>query len=475
MRIFSLLQAAAFALLLSVCLPPAAAAGTDFPPALAQAFRRAGIGPEAVGAYVEEVGSGRVLAALNPATPFVPASTMKLVTTNAALDLLGPAYTWKTRAYADGPRNGDILLGDLVIQGGGDPKLVLENFWLFLRRIRAAGIRDIRGNLVLDRSLFEPGFYDAAAFDGKPDKPYNAGPDALLLNYKSFEYRFLPDEAAGQVRVVMEPPAADYPVAPPRLTHDACGDWQTRLEPAFGAGGTLMTGSYSAACGDKTWYVHPWRMTQAQYFGAVFRQVWSELGGSFSGEVRDGTLPPAAQPVAEWESPPVAEVIRDINKYSNNVMARQLLLGLAAEAGGPPANPRRGAEAIAGWLAAKGIAAPELVVENGSGLSRAARIAPRTLGRMLAAAFHSAAMPEFMSSLPLVGYDGSMRRRLRERGIAGQAHIKTGSLDEVRAVAGYVLAASGRRHVVVCIVNHRNAAASGAAIDALLEWVYERG
>ncbi|MGV3653077.1 MAG: D-alanyl-D-alanine carboxypeptidase/D-alanyl-D-alanine endopeptidase [Noviherbaspirillum sp.] len=474
MRRFLLPRVAVLVLFLAGCMPPASVAA-GLPPAVAQAFRQAGIGPEAVGVHVEELGSGRILAASNPETPFVPASTLKLVTTNAALELLGPAYTWKTRAYADGARDGETLLGDLVIQGGGDPKLVQENFWLFLRRIRAAGIRDIRGDLVLDRGMFEADAYDPAAFDGMPERPYNAGPDALLLNYKSFQFRFIPDPAAGQVRVVMEPPVADYPVAPPRLVQGACGDWRERVQAAFGTGGTFMTGTYAAACGERSWYIHPWRMSSSQYFGAVFRQIWSELGGSFSGTVREGALPPAARLVAEWESPPLAEVIRDINKYSNNVMARQLLLALAAEAGGPPANPRRGAEAIAGWLAAKGIAAPELVVENGSGLSRAARVAPRSLGRMLALAFRSAAMPEFMASLPLVGYDGSMRRRLRGRGVAGQAHIKSGTLDGVRAVAGYVLSASGRRHVVVCMVNHPDAAAAGPAIDALLEWVYERG
>src|SRR5690606_12760485 len=131
MRMLSLLRAVTLALSLAGCMAGwvASATAAGLPPAVAQAFRQAGIGPEAVGVYVEEIGSGRILATSNPARAFVPASTMKLVTTNAALDMLGPAYTWKTRAYADGARAGDTLAGDLVIQGGGDPKLVLENFW----------------------------------------------------------------------------------------------------------------------------------------------------------------------------------------------------------------------------------------------------------------------------------------------------------------------------------------------------------
>lgn len=439
------------------------------------ALSRAGIPLSSVGTYVQEVTGGKMLVASNATVALNPASTMKLVTTNAALELLGPTFTWKTRAYVSGTQVGDVLNGDLIIKGGGDPKLVLENFWLFLRQARARGIREIRGNVLLDRSLFEEGFYDPAAFDGDPLKPYNAGPDALLLNYKSFSYRFMPDEAGGKVKIVVDPPVAGYPITTPRLTNGECGDWKGKLQTAVSGSGVHFGGVYAASCGEKTWYVHPYQMTHADYFNVVFRQLWADLGGSLKGEVKNGPVPPDARLVAEWESTTLPEVIRDINKYSNNVMARQLLLGLAADIFKLPANPERGGRAIKTWLANKGIDAPELVIENGSGLSRIERISARTLGRMLVAAFYSPTMPEFMSSLPLAGYDGSMRQRVRNRGVAGNAHIKTGSLNDVRAIAGYVLAASGKRYAVVCIVNHRNAPAAQEAGDALLQWVYEHG
>jgi D-alanyl-D-alanine carboxypeptidase/D-alanyl-D-alanine-endopeptidase (penicillin-binding protein 4) len=164
-----------------------------------------------------------------------------------------------------------------------------------------------------------------------------------------------------------------------------------------------------------------------------------------------------------------------MNKYSNNVMARQLLLTVAAHAAPLPATPERGVRRITEWLATKGIHAPELVIENGSGLSRTERIAPHTLGRMLVGAYRSALMPEFLSSLPLVGLDGTMRNRLRNNRIAGQAHVKTGSLDDVRAIAGYVLAASGKRYAVVSFINHPNPAGGPVVHDALLQWIYEYG
>jgi serine-type D-Ala-D-Ala carboxypeptidase/endopeptidase (penicillin-binding protein 4) len=455
-------------------VPMASAMARDLPPAVEQALRHAALPASSLGVYVQAVDAKKPLISANAERAFSPASTMKLVTTYAALELLGPTFTWKTQAYADGPQTGDVLQGDLVIKGSGDPKLVTENFWLFLRQIRAHGIREIRGNLVLDRSAFEETPYDATKFDNDPVKPYNAGADALLLNYSALRFRFIPNPTLNSVTVVMDPPMAGYSINGPKLARDDCGDWQKKLGAAL-ATGVSFGGTYAASCGEKAWYAYPYQMTATQYFGAVFRQMWSDLGGSLKGEVRSGAAPANAILITEWESPTLPEVIRDINKYSNNVMARQTLLTLASETLHQSANAARGAQAIREWLASKEIDAPELVIENGSGLSRVERIAPREMGRMLVDAFKSPLMPEFISSMPLVGLDGTMRKRLRDRDVAGKAHIKTGRLDDVRAIAGYVQAASGKYYVVVSFINHRNADGGADVHDALLQWVYEHG
>ena len=470
MRIFKRLQAFTCLFLLA-----ASALAQELPSTVIDALARAGIPFNAVGVFVQDVNVGKPSIVLNPAVPFNPASTMKLVTTNAALDLLGPTFTWKTQAYITGSQTGDVLQGDLIIKGGGDPKLVLENFWLFLRRIRASGIREIRGNLLLDRSVFEEGSYDPALFDGDPLKPYNAGPDGLLLNYNAITFKFQPDEASGLVKVATDPPMAGYPVNGPRLTNGDCGDWHGKLQPVIEDRSARFSGGFSASCGERTWYVHPYPMSHVQYFGAVFRQMWSDAGGVFKGEVKNDVMPADARLIAEWQSPALSEVIRDINKYSNNVMARQLLLTLAADVYKRPGNPERGASVIKGWLNSKGIDVQGVTIDNGAGLSRLERISAGVMGQMLVAAFRSPTMPEFISSMPLVGYDGTMRRRFNGRNVAGNAHIKTGSLNDVRSMAGYVLAASGRRYAVVCLINHVNAPRSQEAQDALLQWVYERG
>ncbi len=455
-------------------------AAAELPATVKVALKRAGIPADAVGIEVRQVGGGKAVLAHNAEAGFSPASTMKLVTTEAALELLGPTYTWKTQALAGGAMSGDTLQGDLVFRGSGDPKLVTENFWLFLRQIRDAGVRDIRGNVVLDRSAFEHVATDPAQFDGDPSKPYNAAPDALLLNYQSLRFQFNPGALGGAPQINIDPPVEDFDVVPPVWAKGECGDWQSRLGTVIGDTGVRFTGSYAVSCGTRSWYVVPYQMSANQYFSLVFRKMWHDLGGRFSGKVIDGAAPPDARLIATWESPPLAETIRDMNKYSNNVMARHLLLTLAgvqgdANAPAAPATATRGAEVVKSWLAGRGIDAPELVIDNGSGLSRAERITPATMGKLLQEAWRSPFMPEFISSLPLAGYDGTMRRRLSDTDVAGYAHIKTGTLNEVKTMAGFLVSASGKTYAVVFFINHPNAGAGGAAQDALLQWLYANG
>ena len=445
------------------------------PAAVANALRAAKLPASSAGFFVQDVTATRPALTLNPDKAMNPASVMKLVTTFAALELLGPSYVWKTGFYASAPVRGEVLDGDLIIKGAGDPKLSQEQLWLALKAVRARGVREIRGNILLDRSAFDANGYDAAKFDGDPLRAYNAGPDALLINFKAFSLTFTPDESAGTLSVTAEP--RGLPVrSSVTLGKGACAEFRAYpVRAKVDAAGIQLTGAYAASCGVKTWWLHPFELNHVQYAGAVIRQLWADIGGELKGEVRDGALPQGARLLYEADSASLAEITRDINKFSNNVMARQLFLTVSAETLWIAASAARSARAIKTWLVEKKIGGDELVMENGSGLSRIERISAGALGRLLVAAYRSPVMPEFMSSMPLVAYDGTMRRRLKTRDIAGQAHIKTGSLNDVRAIGGYVLSAAGRRYAVVFMVNHGNAGASQAAQDALLQWVYAEG
>ncbi len=457
--------------------PRAASAQNRLPAALSHALSQAGIPETAIGLYVHEIGAAEPLLAVGAERALNPASTMKLLTTYAALDLLGPAFTWPTEVYAAGPLAQDVLSGDLVIKGYGDPRLTLENFWLLLRDVRSRGVREVRGDLLLDRGHLAVNGFNSSAFDGEPTRPYNTGPDALLVNFKAVRLTFIPEPASRSVRITVEPPLRELAVIN-KITLDnaPCGDWATRLklDPQGGSDSArlVFTGSFSAACGERV--RHYSVLGHPQYVASLFRELWRELGGTFTGTVREGEAGDGARLLARTQSPALAEIVRDINKFSNNVMARQLFLTLGAAGDGPPGTTEKANRVIRQWLAQRGLAIPELVIENGSGLSRLERISAQSLGRLLLAAFASPLMPEFVASLPLAAVDGTMKKRLNGAGVAGQAHIKTGLLTGVRAIAGYVLDARGRRVVLVFIVNHANYGAAQSAQDALLKWVYAR-
>ena len=447
------------------------------PQAVAQALAQAGIPETSVGIYVQDTRAERPLVAVGEARALNPASTVKLLTTLAALDQLGPAHRWSTEVYADGALQGDVLNGNLLLKGYGDPRMTLENFWLMLRGLRARGVREIRGDLLLDRSYFTREDSDPAAFDNEPTRPYNTAPDALLVNFKAVRLQFLPDAERRAVKIIVEPALPQMQVLNNIvLDNEPCDDWVSRLKlTAVGDSASarlLFGGNFSVACGEKernySVLGHP------QYVHGLFTLLWRELGGVFAGGVRDADKPADARRLLAYESQTLAEIVRDINKFSNNVMARQLYVALGAIITGAPATSEKSARVIRQWLATRGLSFPELVLENGSGLSRIERINARNLARLLIVAQRSAVMPEFVASLPLVAVDGTMKKRLAGAGIAGQAHIKTGSLSGVRAIAGYVLDAKGRTMVVVCIVNHARAPGAQAAQDALLTWVYSR-
>jgi D-alanyl-D-alanine carboxypeptidase/D-alanyl-D-alanine-endopeptidase (penicillin-binding protein 4) len=462
-----------FLLFISLLVSPAWAAG--LPAAVAKALRAAGIPQEAVGVMVQQVDSTKPLILHNADRAMNPASTMKLLTTSAALGLLGPAYTWHTDILSAASVQDEALEGDLIIKGYGDPALTLERFWALLHELRLQGVREIRGDVVLDSSYFDAPLSDPGDFDGQSDRAYNAVPDALLVNFKATRLIFQPD--GERIKITADPDLPQLQIINRIQPSPAlCEDWKEHVTRTLQRDGETVSitlaGNYPLACGEKS--LELGLVDGTSYTAQLFNQYWHDLSGSLKGKVRAGSAPPNARLLAQSVSLTVADVIRLVNKNSNNVMARQILLTLGAEQGGAPGTVDKGAAAIHAWLAAGGGDFKELVIENGAGLSRNERISPQHLGELLLRVWHSPGMPELMSSLPIAAVDGTMLLRLRNSEVAGKAHIKTGSLDGVKSMAGYVMDERGRRWAVVFMVNHPQASASGAAMDALLEWVYKQ-
>ncbi len=455
-----------------------AIAEAALPRPVARAFLDVGIPLNAIGIVVQEVTKRRPLFAQSADRPFNAASVMKLVTTFAALELLGPNYRWKTEAYLGGPLERGVLKGDLILRGSGDPKITVEQWQAFMATLRAQGLDAIEGDLVLDRSYFAPIAHDPAAFDGEPLKPYNVGPDALLVNFKSVKFGFAPSATGDAAIVVAEPALTRVGVGmPPKLSGGDCGDWRASLGASLVDRGAradvAFTGRYPASCGEREWWVS--LLDHPTYVHGMFETYFRAAGGRFAGGWRNGGVPAGATPFATLESPPLWDIVRDVNKLSNNLMARQVFLTLATVNAPPPATTARATDTVQRWLARRNLKMPELVLDNGSGLSRRERISAESLARLLIAADASASREEFASSLAVAATDGTVERRFQNGSVAGQALLKTGTLDGVRALAGYVIDSEGRRFAVVAIVNHANAARAQSALDYLVQWVYRNG
>ena len=431
------------------------------------ALQRAKVPVDALHVVVMEAnGSQKTLALLShqATTSINPASLSKLATTIAALDLLGPAFVWRTPLYIDGPVRDGVLQGNVYVRGIGDPRLVVERLWLLMRRLQGLGVQKIQGDIVLDRSAFDLPERNPASFDGEPLRPYNAAPDALLVNFKSLVFQFVPDRAANVARIHVEPPLAgvQFPTTVP-LSNTDCSDYRSSLRADWTDPLRIrFAGSFPAVCGEKVW---PVAYAAPQQFAArAIAGMWQQVGGQLVGQVRDGVVPANLQPVFSVESPALSEVIRDINKFSNNVMAQQLFLTLSQQARGT-GSWEASREAMQAWWRDR-IGGEVPAFDNGSGLSREERISALGLARLLQFAWGSPYMSELMSSLPVSGLDGTLKRSKAQ----SVAHLKTGSLRDVAGIAGYVDAANGKRLILVAILNHANAQAARVALDSLVDW-----
>jgi serine-type D-Ala-D-Ala carboxypeptidase/endopeptidase (penicillin-binding protein 4) len=448
----------------------------EVPAPVAQVIAAQRLPSSAVSFAIVDPDSGRLVLGQNPDTPRSPASTIKVVTTFAALELLGPAYTWHTRASIRGALNDGVLDGDLILQGGGDPYMTLERWWSFARALRARGLKSIHGDIVIDDTAFSLPPEDPGEFDGRPNRSYNVLPDALMVNFQSIEFRVLPDAAARRVDVIASPMPVNLAVENHvRLAAGRCSGAAGRVDFKVASAGwdrVVFSGALSPHCAERSFtrvLLQP-----ATYAFGTFVGLWRELGGEFTGKLRVEAAPADSQALLSFDSLTLGEVVRLTNKFSSNLMARHLLLTMGEERSGGPATLDKGAAAIAEWSRERGLDVRGMDIDNGSGLSRTTHISVLQMAQILSAAYHSRYAPEFLASLPLAGVDGTLRSRMK-MSPAGAVRLKTGHLDGVSGVAGYVTTAGGKTYVLVSLVNHIRADYGGGepVHAALVEWVLD--
>jgi len=421
-------------------------------------------------AYVQAVNSPRPLLGHQEHTSRVPASVMKLITSYAALGTLGPNYRWPLDVLTNGVVRNGTLKGDLIVKGYGSPEFDKTELRKVLQGIKRKGIRNVSGRVVFDNSYFNVG--KQPSFDGKSQSAYNAQPDALLYNERisSFQVR-----AKGKrVHVSTSTPTHNLKIVNRmKKTRRGC---RPRIGVSRQGAQTVVTfrGKFSSRCGTRT-YSRVISRPAEMIYGAMQAMWKREVGGNLRTHFALGKAPTSAKPLLRTYSRTLAEILPTIDKDSNNVMARQVMLTIGAKMKGQ-GTQHTGANAIGDWLVSRGLNFPELRIENGSGLSRHARISARHVGDLLVDAYHSPYRNVLMQSLAIAGVDGTMKRRLKRSKVRGRGFFKTGTLRDVRSIAGYVKAADGKTYVMAILHNDPRAKSRGlAAHDKLIEWVYSGG
>jgi D-alanyl-D-alanine carboxypeptidase/D-alanyl-D-alanine-endopeptidase (penicillin-binding protein 4) len=422
-----------------------------------------------------------------------PASTMKLITTLGGLDILGSQYRWRTNIYTDGLIRQGTLKGNIYLQGTGDPKLIPEELAKMMKALQNLGIQKIDGNLFFDRSAYAPNVMEHNTIDGESLRSYNVPPDPLLYAFRTLSFQLAKSRTADFIDISFTPPLSQLKVLNQmQLLDQPCDGWRNNirfsLDPLGDGVSTnrLLTaqfsGSFPNACKGVGYNVVA--LDANTFLTQGFTAAWELAGGSWSKPPigKSGTVPLAARLLLQFEGIPLADDVQDINKYSNNVMARQLMLTLALEKMGKPATTENGELVIQSWLKSLGLQFPELVIENGSGLSRSEAISAEHLNQLLVAARNLSVADTFYNSLPIAGTDGTMRNRLMAHlrrflhlKKKPEARIKTGSLADVRAISGYVLSKSGKMYAVTSFINHPNAWRGLEAHDQLLAWLLDDG
>jgi serine-type D-Ala-D-Ala carboxypeptidase/endopeptidase (penicillin-binding protein 4) len=448
------------------CAPLCAQAAATIPVSVKRAMDTGQLPPSAVSFVIVDPDSGRVLMSHNPDTPRSPASTIKTVTTFAALDLLGPTYTWQTRAWLHGK--------DLILQGGGDPYITLERWWSFVQRLRITGLKSIGGDIVIDDTAFALPPEDPAAFDGRPNRSYNVLPDALMVNFQSVEFRLSVNADAHEVDVTANPAPVNLAIENHvRFAAGRCDGRAGRVDFQVASSSwdrVVFSGALSPHCAPQN--IARVLLRPDTYAFGTFVELWRQSGGDFSGELRLEATPADATLLQSFDSLSLAEIVRLTNKYSNNLLARHLFLTLGSERFGSPATLEKGAAAIAEWGRDRGFDFDGMEIDNGSGLSRSTRISVRQLASVLSKAYRSRFAPEYLASFPLAGMDGTLRSRMKQVP-EGAVRLKTGHLDGVSGVAGYVSTPGGKSYVLVSLINHVRADfGDGEPVHAaLVAWI----
>ena len=423
------------------------------PAGIDAAIKRSGIPYKDLSIYIKEAGEGgRVVASLNAAQTRVPASVIKVLTTYAAVLKLGFDYRWPTQFYRTGPIVNGTLKGDLIVKGFGDPSLDADDLPDIVAQIKAKGIRRIEGNIVIDRSYFKVGTKNSSHFDQNPYSPYNAMPDAMMFNERVSTICVIPNRND----VHKEHPDGSFVIRNQlqRVNKPCRGrySWpQVKIDDTKAVPEVWLKGKISKHCGKREICKVVTKPYKSFYY--ALKDVLRRSGVRVLGGLKLHRVPSSARILFTHYSPPLEKIVSKTAKKSNNLYARHLLLFLGAKLYGAPATLEKGRKAVLKILQKHGaLGSGTIRIDNGSGLSRKARLNAKILANVLDNAYERYGM-RWMKTLSIAGKDGTIKKRFRGTVVRNRAWMKTGTLKRVKNIAGYVKSQKGRYYTAVIIVN----------------------
>ena len=369
--------------------------------------------------YITNISKRAKVFSYNEQKSFNPASVMKLVTTYAGLQFLGPQYQWKTEVLYKGNIKNKHLYGDLIIRGHGDPTLAYADLSEIIERVQQQGIQYIHGNIILDESFFGE-LQNQDLIDDKKYRAYNVNPKSFVVNENTINFNFSISNEKINIQTFPEIQTLKV-INHLKLSEHGCNEWKDALGYEVNTKSNvteiIFNGTFDKACDSKD--IDLSILSANRLSKELFEKLWKMHGGIIEGDFKNTYQKDVnTYKLYEHQSRPLGLVVRDINKYSQNLIARNLLLTILAENNGVPITENEAGRFVKEFLIKQKFKLDSLEMDNGAGLSRNAKINAEDLTFLLEKAYSGLYMPEFVASLPNMGIDGTLKNRGKKLSVA---------------------------------------------------------
>lgn len=382
---------------------------------------------------------------------FIPASLSKIVTGLAILEELPSSFQLKTQLLAKGKIKDGVLVGDLVLKGGGDPSFVSENMWFLVNELRRSGVQKVKGDILVDDSFFDDESFSETRQDERVDRAYDAPVGAMSFNWNSVNIYVRPGAKNGEPAQVYIDPLNEY-IQLENKAKTSASKGGIGVSRVSTPNGDRITVSGSIAVGSKEVVIYKSITKPALWAGYNLKQFMLEKRITVEGEVKRGKATQLTDVLAESKSKPLPQIVADMMKFSNNYVAEMLVKNLAAEKKGGQGTLPKGMEVLREFLLKSGLKKDSFQFLNPSGLTRDNKLTASQLGELLSGAqLNFRIQPEFFSSLPIGGIDGTLKNRFKD--ISETVRAKTGLLTGVVGLAGYGRSPNGEPFTFVLMYN----------------------